>query len=211
MPIFADNADLKAFTALLPDARFAPVIPGWEEIAAVTSNALQKIYLGEGEIKPTLDGRRGQDRRHHRRQQVSTGVGRATSVRPPPLPAVTEAACHASNRSIFVQCPIVLIAPAFLLAAFIILWPLFQIGEISVQRRQPLRPAARPSPASPTSPPLVTDPHFFAALWRTVIWTVGVVVGTIADLGRRGADPQRATSTAAASPASSSCCPGRSR
>jgi multiple sugar transport system substrate-binding protein len=54
-PVFAENADLKAFTDLLPDARFAPVIPGWEEIAAVTSNALQKIYLGEGEIKPTLD------------------------------------------------------------------------------------------------------------------------------------------------------------
>ena len=32
-PMFADNADLKVFTALLPDARFAPVIPGWEEIA----------------------------------------------------------------------------------------------------------------------------------------------------------------------------------
>ena len=55
MPAFADNADLKAFAGLLPDARFAPVIPGWEEIAAVTSSALQKIYLGEGEIKPTLD------------------------------------------------------------------------------------------------------------------------------------------------------------
>jgi len=55
LPLFADNADLKEFTGLLPDARFAPVIPGWEEIAAVTSNALQKIYLGEGEIQPTLD------------------------------------------------------------------------------------------------------------------------------------------------------------
>jgi multiple sugar transport system substrate-binding protein len=55
MPLFAENADLKAFTDLLADARFAPVIPGWEEIAAVTSNALQRIYLGEGEIKETLD------------------------------------------------------------------------------------------------------------------------------------------------------------
>jgi multiple sugar transport system substrate-binding protein len=55
MPLFADNADLKEFTGLLPDARFAPVIPGWEEIAAITSNALQTIYLGQGEIQPTLD------------------------------------------------------------------------------------------------------------------------------------------------------------
>ncbi len=54
-PAFADNADLKAFTDLLPDARFAPVIPGWEEIAAVTSNALQRIYLGDADIKETLD------------------------------------------------------------------------------------------------------------------------------------------------------------
>jgi multiple sugar transport system substrate-binding protein len=54
-PLFADNADLSQFTALLPDARFAPVIPGWEEIAAITSNALQTIYLGDGEIEPTLD------------------------------------------------------------------------------------------------------------------------------------------------------------
>jgi multiple sugar transport system substrate-binding protein len=55
LPSFADNADLKEFAALLPDARFAPVILGWEEIAAKTSDALQKIYLGDGEIQPTLD------------------------------------------------------------------------------------------------------------------------------------------------------------
>ncbi len=55
MPLFADNADLKAFTDLLPSAQFAPVIAGWEEMAAATSNALQRIYLGEGEIKAELD------------------------------------------------------------------------------------------------------------------------------------------------------------
>jgi multiple sugar transport system substrate-binding protein len=53
-PMFADNADLKVFTSLLPNARFAPVIPGWEEIADVTSSAIQKIYLGQAEIEPTL-------------------------------------------------------------------------------------------------------------------------------------------------------------
>jgi len=30
------------------------VIPGWEEVATVTSNALQTIYLGRAEIEPTL-------------------------------------------------------------------------------------------------------------------------------------------------------------
>ncbi len=53
-PYFADNADLKVFTSLLPGARFAPVIAGWEEVATVTSNALQTIYLGRVEIEPTL-------------------------------------------------------------------------------------------------------------------------------------------------------------
>lgn len=55
LPEFTENEDLKAFTALLPDARFAPVIPGWEEIAQITSDALQRIYLGEGEVEATLD------------------------------------------------------------------------------------------------------------------------------------------------------------
>jgi multiple sugar transport system substrate-binding protein len=53
-PLFADNPDLKVFTSLLPKARFAPVIPGWEDIAQTTSNAVQKIYLGQGDIKATL-------------------------------------------------------------------------------------------------------------------------------------------------------------
>ncbi|RWO41131.1 MAG: sugar ABC transporter substrate-binding protein [Mesorhizobium sp.] len=46
MDYYVNNADLAAFTALLPDARFAPVIPGWEEVAQITSDAMQKIYLG---------------------------------------------------------------------------------------------------------------------------------------------------------------------
>jgi multiple sugar transport system substrate-binding protein len=53
-PMFADDRDLKVFASLLPKARFAPVIPGWEDIALTTSNAIQKIYLGQGEIEPTL-------------------------------------------------------------------------------------------------------------------------------------------------------------
>lgn len=55
MPEFAENEDLKEFTALLPEARFAPVIPGWEEIAEITSNAVQTIYLGDTEPQQALD------------------------------------------------------------------------------------------------------------------------------------------------------------
>ena len=53
-PHFTNDADLKVFASLLPSARFAPVIPGWEQIADTSVSALQKIYLGQGEIEPTL-------------------------------------------------------------------------------------------------------------------------------------------------------------
>ena len=51
---FTENEDLKAFAAVLPDARFAPVVAGWEEIADIASAALQKIYLGEEEPEAAL-------------------------------------------------------------------------------------------------------------------------------------------------------------
>ena len=54
-PAFADDPDLAVFASVLPDARFAPVIAGWEEIADITSSALQRIYLGQGEIEETLN------------------------------------------------------------------------------------------------------------------------------------------------------------
>jgi multiple sugar transport system substrate-binding protein len=54
MDYYVNNADLAAFTGLLPDARFAPIIPGWEEVAQITSDAMQKIYLGDGEPEATL-------------------------------------------------------------------------------------------------------------------------------------------------------------
>ena len=54
LPQFKDDPDLKAFASVLPNARFAPVIPGWEEIAETTGSALQKIYLGQGEAKAVL-------------------------------------------------------------------------------------------------------------------------------------------------------------
>jgi multiple sugar transport system substrate-binding protein len=47
MPEFADDPVLQVFTGLMGNARFAPTIPGWEEIAQITSDALQRVYLGE--------------------------------------------------------------------------------------------------------------------------------------------------------------------
>ena len=53
-PHFANDPDLKVFTDLLPNARFAPVLPGWEEVADLTSSAIQRIYLGEAEPEAAL-------------------------------------------------------------------------------------------------------------------------------------------------------------
>jgi multiple sugar transport system substrate-binding protein len=53
-PHFADDPQLAAFTDMLPYARFAPLIPNWEEMADTTIVALQRIYLGEAEAKDAL-------------------------------------------------------------------------------------------------------------------------------------------------------------
>lgn len=52
---FTENADLKTFVELLPNAQFAPTIAGWEDVADITLNALQKVYNGEAEPKTALE------------------------------------------------------------------------------------------------------------------------------------------------------------
>src|ERR1700744_2633267 len=74
--------------------------------------------------------------------------------------------------------PYFLILPGFAMAAFIILWPLYQIGQISlhdVNRFGMLREFS----GLANFQALFADPDFLAALWRTVIWTGGVVLGTL--------------------------------
>ena len=53
-PHFAQDPELKTFTEMLPYARFAPLIPAWEEMADATSAALQTIYLGQAEPEAAL-------------------------------------------------------------------------------------------------------------------------------------------------------------
>jgi len=52
-PQFAD-ADTKAFVALLPSARFAPTITGWEDTAKAVSDAMQSVYLGKAKPADAL-------------------------------------------------------------------------------------------------------------------------------------------------------------
>ncbi|KGM35220.1 ABC transporter substrate-binding protein [Inquilinus limosus] len=54
LPYFTDDPNLKVFNAMLPSAKFAPTIAGWEEIADATGRALQKIYLGEAKPEEAL-------------------------------------------------------------------------------------------------------------------------------------------------------------
>jgi len=53
-PYFADNARLKVFVDLLPEARFAPIITGWEDVAKDVIDALQSVYLGNAQPEPAL-------------------------------------------------------------------------------------------------------------------------------------------------------------
>ncbi|WP_035830553.1 extracellular solute-binding protein [Kaistia adipata] len=53
-PIFADDPQLRAFTDMLPYARFAPLITNWEQMVDVVIAALQKVYIGQAEPEPAL-------------------------------------------------------------------------------------------------------------------------------------------------------------
>jgi multiple sugar transport system substrate-binding protein len=53
-PHFADDPELAAFTSMLPNAKFAPIIPNWEEMADATTRALQQVYLGEAPPEQAL-------------------------------------------------------------------------------------------------------------------------------------------------------------
>lgn len=53
-PYFADNPRLQVFVKLLPEAQFAPTIPGWEGMAQAVIDAVQSVYLGHAEPAAAL-------------------------------------------------------------------------------------------------------------------------------------------------------------
>jgi multiple sugar transport system substrate-binding protein len=55
-PYFTTNERLKVFVGLLPDARFAPTVTGWEDTAKAVTDALQSIYLGSAQPEAALAG-----------------------------------------------------------------------------------------------------------------------------------------------------------
>ena len=77
-----------------------------------------------------------------------------------------------------VALPYLLVLPAFALAALIVLWPLVTIAKIAlhdVNRFGQLRDFA----GLANFATLWADADFHAAAWRTLVWTVGVVGGTL--------------------------------
>lgn len=75
--------------------------------------------------------------------------------------------------------PYVLVLPGFLLAAFIILWPLYQLGLISVSEVGRFG-LLQGIVGAENYIAVFTDPYFLGSLWRTFVWTFGIVVGTLA-------------------------------
>ncbi|MEJ7137507.1 ABC transporter substrate-binding protein [Amphibiibacter pelophylacis] len=54
-PVFARDPVLSKFVALLPNAKFAPLVTGWEDTAQAVTNAMQAVYLGKAQPKAALD------------------------------------------------------------------------------------------------------------------------------------------------------------
>lgn len=82
------------------------------------------------------------------------------------------------RRSSLFTNPYLLVLPGFLLAAFIIVWPLIQLGQISVSdvnRFGQLRGFS----GFDNFAGVLADREFWSALGRTAIWTFGIVVGTV--------------------------------
>jgi multiple sugar transport system substrate-binding protein len=50
-----NSPDTKAFIALLPNARFAPTVTGWEDTGKAVSDAMQSVYLGKAQPAAALN------------------------------------------------------------------------------------------------------------------------------------------------------------
>jgi multiple sugar transport system permease protein len=74
--------------------------------------------------------------------------------------------------------PIALILPSFVLGVFIIAYPLFQLGEISVHQVNRFG-QLRGFIGFDNFAHVLADPLFAGSAVRTLVWTVGVVFGTI--------------------------------
>jgi multiple sugar transport system permease protein len=74
--------------------------------------------------------------------------------------------------------PYVLVLPGLMLAALIVLMPLWQLSVLSLSEVNRFG-QTRGIVGFDNYVSVFTDPEFLRSLWRTVIWTVGIVGGTV--------------------------------
>ncbi|HEX3346704.1 MAG TPA: sugar ABC transporter permease [Acetobacteraceae bacterium] len=84
----------------------------------------------------------------------------------------------AARRTARRHLPILLITPSLLLAVAIILYPFFVILRLSFANVSPFG-QVRGFVGATNYANVLADPIFYGALWRTVVWTVCVVGGTV--------------------------------
>ena len=196
-PYFTGNARLQTFVNLLPTAHFAPTVTGWEDTAKAVTDAVQSVYLGKAEpaaaLKPAADEREPVAREVS--SDVASAAVRATRTAARSIRAVASADPAAAWCS---PCAVI---------------GLSAVRDRRFSRCRTSRASGRcaASSAAPTSPASLADPHLPGALLRTHrldrrAWSAGRCC-----VACRSRWCCARISTAAASRARSSCCPGRSR
>ncbi len=75
--------------------------------------------------------------------------------------------------------PYLLVLPGFLLAALVVLWPVVQLGQISLSEVNRFG-QIKGFGGLENYTNVFADPDFLSSLWRTVIWTLGIVGGSVA-------------------------------
>lgn len=53
-PYFTGNKELQTFVDMLPNAKFAPLVEGWEGVAEAVTNNVQAVYLGKAKPEDAL-------------------------------------------------------------------------------------------------------------------------------------------------------------
>jgi multiple sugar transport system permease protein len=101
-------------------------------------------------------------------------AGRASERAPPALPEIWPSFRRLARHNL----PLLLILPSLLLAIAIILYPFFVIVRLSLSNVSPFG-QLRGFVGWANYAGALADPIFYGALWRTLIWTVTVVGGTV--------------------------------
>jgi multiple sugar transport system permease protein len=119
-----------------------------------------------------------EDAERPRRRELERGDRIAVTEREALAPTVALPARRRPGRAAGAFVPYMLVLPSFALASFIILYPLVQLAVLSthdINRFGQLRKFSGVANLSH----VLADPLFHSSLVRTLVWTGGVVAGTL--------------------------------